>query len=640
MIAYLIKNWKLLLDIIIVVGGIIVFTLFDPFGMFSKRELKGTANLVSSIKDIGELVTAEYYGEVISSLNETFVFDIPEDTVSEKFEECLYRLKLECKNAIDNRDGVRKFVSGQKLANLRDEYNKNNEFIYNHLIVLLAVNLINPDEDKFYKENEQGLQGKTEQRVIRRIFNEIEAIHKKHKKNSSSEEREAELNHYINDIPIYLASAASFHYQLNKMALSNKERRRDIVFIGRGWVKAGYQFEKLDERNFAYDKNRKLIRFYGLSPVILDKDINPWFIPENKIQGFELVDFYKKATFEEAKIVKIRCKEKLLEQANHSGIMKQAQKNGEEALKNFFSLLLDEPDLKVEFQPLPFQNELNLIGADTLVTVQEALMVDSVFTHFANKIDKAKNASTGDFYRQQLLIFYNQLQRLHFIDSSNQFNMFSTEAAKVLTHKYFVVKADYDQLRMLRDTLRNSEKLDTIFTRFTKKSHIPVFYPEFVLQFNEMLSLIDDQLELAIADTNITVEITKQQKEKLVLKMDTLDGLHFIPSDKRVNDDTVFILRRDLRTLPYRFMDLSYPELFIPDSLSMNIKISKIDSIEPYINRRIKTLKLASGDSIMNSLRLHELNMVLKPYEINRIRTEVSLKPIHKFIDFVKNPLN
>jgi len=638
MIGYLIKNWRLLLDIVVVVGGIIAFTLFDPFGMFSKRELKGTANLVSSVKKIGELVTAEYYGEVISSLNETFIFDIPEDTVSEKFEECFYQLKLACRNSVSNNKNLKNFLKSQDLINLRTEYNKTDAYIYNHLIVLMAVNLIDSDEDKFYKEKEQGLQGNTEARVLRRIYNLIKDINKKHKKDT--EAREAELDAYINEIPVYMESAASFHYQLNKMALSNKERRRDIVFIGRGWVKAGYKFEMLDEHNFAYDKQNKLMRFYGLSPVILDKDINPWFIPENNIKGFELVDFYKKATFEEAKIVKVRCKEKLLEQANHSGIMKQAQENGEEALKNFFALLLDEPDLKVEFHPLPFQNELNLIGADTLITVAEALWVDAIFKETGQKIKNESNPSRRNFQEQQLHIFYNQLKEMYFIDSTNYFNLFSIEAAKILKNKYFVVKADYEKFKLLRDTLHLSPELDTIYTGFSQSSQIPLKYPEFITQFNTSLELIDNQLNLAFSDIPVTIEITKQQFDSFGLRNDTINGFKFSKSDKMVNDSIVYIVTRDSLPLSYRFSDLSYSVFLVPNSYSDTLKLSQLEHIEPYIDKCVQEHNIKTENPKMDSLRMYELKTILKPYELNNIERKVSLKPVHKFIDFVKKPFN
>ena len=69
MISFIIKHWRLLVDMAIVVGVVIAFTFWDPFKIFNKRKLLDTANLVTEVRDIGQLVTAEYFGEVISSLN-------------------------------------------------------------------------------------------------------------------------------------------------------------------------------------------------------------------------------------------------------------------------------------------------------------------------------------------------------------------------------------------------------------------------------------------------------------------------------------------------------------------------------------------------------------------------------------------
>jgi len=640
MIALLIKNWKLLLDIVVVVGAIILFTLFDPFGMFSKRELKGTANLISSVKGIGELVTAEYYGEVISSLNETIIFDIPPDTVTEKFEECYYRLKEECLNAIDDNTRLNKFLKSPALTNLKKTFNQNEENIYNHLIVLLAYNLIKPDESEFIKKNEE-LKGKTERRIINRLFDEIDDIDKRHRKNNTSQDEwEAERNEFLNDIPVYLESSANFHYQLNNMAMTKRERRHDIVFIGRGWVKAGYRFDRLDERNFAYDKFTKTLHFYGLSPVILDKDINPWFVPENKIKGFELVDYYRGATFEEAIKVKKKCKEKLLEQAEKADIMSDAQKNGEESLKNFFSLLLNEPDLKVMFHPLPHQNEINLIAADTLITVQEALLIDTIIRQYSEQISRSASPKK-ELLERQLRIFYNQFTRLPFIDSVYRFNIFSIEAARILEHKHYVLHADYEAFKRLRDTLRlkMADKQDTIFTLFTQKSIIPVNYPDFVNQFNEMAECLDHQITAAVSDSNLTVEITKQKLDTLLKRATPLDDISDSATDKVMKGDTIYVLKRKSAELPYRFGDLIYPYFTISDNFADTIPLTHLDKIESYITDQAAGLDYTTGNSEMDSLRKYELDSVITVFEHDRLRREVALKPVNKFIEFVRKPL-
>jgi len=66
------KGAGLVLQIALVVAAVLVFSYFDPFGFLSpkKKTLKNTPIQVRSIKEIGQLITAEYYGEVIASLGE------------------------------------------------------------------------------------------------------------------------------------------------------------------------------------------------------------------------------------------------------------------------------------------------------------------------------------------------------------------------------------------------------------------------------------------------------------------------------------------------------------------------------------------------------------------------------------------
>jgi len=60
---------SLILQIIIVVAAVLVFSWFDPFDLLAptRLTLKNTPIQVQSIREIGQLITAEYYGEVISS---------------------------------------------------------------------------------------------------------------------------------------------------------------------------------------------------------------------------------------------------------------------------------------------------------------------------------------------------------------------------------------------------------------------------------------------------------------------------------------------------------------------------------------------------------------------------------------------
>ena len=98
------------------------------------------------------------------------------------------------------------------------------------------------------------------------------------------------------------------------------------------------------------------------------------------MKGFELVSFSGDVDFEEAKEVKRQCKQKLLNQARNADIVRRAEANGKEALRNFFSLLLDEPKLVVSFHTHPYDHHLEIIQADTLVDRAEAIFIDSLLS--------------------------------------------------------------------------------------------------------------------------------------------------------------------------------------------------------------------------------------------------------------------
>ena len=103
MIVFFIRNWKLLLDCVIVVAAILAFTFWDPFNIFNTRKLRQTATLVTSIREIGELVTAEYYGEVIASWKEFKLTEPPVDETQFFAEEMYLNLKQELITALEKK---------------------------------------------------------------------------------------------------------------------------------------------------------------------------------------------------------------------------------------------------------------------------------------------------------------------------------------------------------------------------------------------------------------------------------------------------------------------------------------------------------------------------------------------------------
>jgi hypothetical protein len=150
--------------------------------------------------------------------------------------------------------------------------------------------------------------------------------------------------------------------------------------LGRGWVKAGFDFGTFSERNFRYDQDRNSIYFIGFKPQILSATINPWFVPEKGIEGFEflIVERRVKRDYKVVQQVKQRCLDELVRKAHEREILLKSVENARESLKEFFSLLIGEEVQNVVF----YDNELDftyseIIKNDT-ITGEELLLIDHV----------------------------------------------------------------------------------------------------------------------------------------------------------------------------------------------------------------------------------------------------------------------
>ncbi|MEM6736753.1 MAG: hypothetical protein AAF620_11865 [Bacteroidota bacterium] len=155
-------------------------------------------------------------------------------------------------------------------------------------------------------------------------------------------------------------------------------------------MKAGFKFNELNDGNFVYDRSRQIIHFFGFHAEILNQDINPWFIPEKRVPGFQIIaeknsDFYQ---------LKQHCVNKLVNNAKKAGIVSQAQKNGEEALKEFFSLLTGDEIKTVVFHQDELIYESNEILKDSLIDFDEISLIDSLVSKNIRAIEKEKNSLT------------------------------------------------------------------------------------------------------------------------------------------------------------------------------------------------------------------------------------------------------
>jgi hypothetical protein len=496
MIYFFIKNWKILLDIILVVGAIVLFSFFDPFGIFKNSRLQATANMVTGVRDIGQLVTAEYYGEVMSSLKEVRTQKEPEQVVTSNARNLFVDLKI----AMSEVDKFKAFYP-KKSDSLKNEYGKKK---YGMIVSFIGAEYYGYNIDKAFDEKDEEVKERKEKNILQDLFKEGVAfrktLRKKYKK-APKEEKEAlieeEYQLYLLDVPGSFRDFYQVYADLTDQTVKKgKAKRQQIVFIGRGWVKAGFDFEKLDKRNLHYDEGRKTVHFFGVKPKVLDTDINPWFIPEKKIQGFELVDYSGRVTFEDAKKVKVQCKQELFDMAQKAEIIKHAQENGEEAMRSFFSLVLDEPDLRVKFHTHPYDKHLALIAEDTLVDILEAVYIKDLYEKEKALLSnpKAIESETMREIRKELFAYFiSQLQELYFLKKPYKFNFYSMHFAQALGDTFDISAED----RMLFEELRGELKIDSndmlrLTTDIVSANELWFQESDFRYGFNDNLDLLKD----------------------------------------------------------------------------------------------------------------------------------------------------
>jgi len=316
-------SFSFLLQALAVVIAVLAFSYFDPFDLLisNKLTLRDTPAQVQQIKSIGELISAEYYGEVISSYShtvkankDTAIAQMKRDVmvVHKQF----YRGLLNIINAdLSDKSDIKKRI--QSLQDSLEHYSYANAYL-----------------DVF--ESNIG-RGKMAQQI----------------KNFSDDSKQTNFFQYlaINKVSItYYNEVFSKELEsINKIFNSSKIKNSQLILVGRGKVQAGFKFDSLTTRNVKVDTARNRIVLVGLKPQILSCDINPWFIPELGLKGFEIIEFNKNAdNIDILKQVKLNCLDSLRNSAIRSEILIKAKINAEQNLKNLFSLLLNNKDIEVK----------------------------------------------------------------------------------------------------------------------------------------------------------------------------------------------------------------------------------------------------------------------------------------------------
>jgi hypothetical protein len=299
--SWLIKNAVIIL---LVVVGLFALDLFIPkfnpiSGLFkAKTTITNTSLDISDVNDIGELITAEYHGEVISSLTE-FTYKTTKSALELKYNE------------------LRTAATGITAKSFLDKM-KNNE------------------------------EGREWLEVIREIagYHDIAFLYSnKHKKFINEVLKEESWDSFEKKYQ----STINGYYDVNVQQLISK---KELYYLGRGIVTAGFDLESLNVSQFKYNGTRDTLLIVNLDPEILNYDINPYYqIPpknlhdqpeEEPYYGFSVLKksepIFNKLKFEEINNVKIQCRDNLKKAAIKRKILAQAKSNGDEVLTAFFTL--------------------------------------------------------------------------------------------------------------------------------------------------------------------------------------------------------------------------------------------------------------------------------------------------------------
>ncbi|WP_258097364.1 hypothetical protein [Marinoscillum pacificum] len=614
-IKLLFKNWKLILDIVIVLAIIVLIFLWNPKNIFGNGlELHDTANMVAEIKEIGELITAEYYGEVIASDEEATLGILDIDSV-----------ELEGINLYNGT--VKKIILTQYVEESALVYEKASEkkFLFesgknrylNNQLSLVKSKVV----DTVYKELDDALKDDDMSALLLFIANyehgtgiNQKKFIRKDKKNRTAYVRnvlksiiETEYDRVVKyadgdpDYQNYLQQGfttnhryTDFYFDFMDKGLSRKEQKVEIAVIGRGSVKAGFKFDKLDERNVVYDSEKQVIHLFGFNAEVLYQDINPWFIPEQSVPGYQIV-MAENASFEKMKELKMHCIDKLRYNAEVAGIIQQAQDNGEEAIAEFFGLLLGTDIKKVVFRNDLLAIEAKYLIEDSVITHSELILIDSLINKEIVKIDQETGAVKE---RRQLLLqsFISGLSKypISWRDQEFSFNYFNRHIPSLMKdsiilfvtgNRQDLFNNEYQVIQDLKGSFFNNQFKFPDDYQFWSDDSLQYF-----TEYNQFVSLLSRSSKIKKYQEDSTMKFDANVNYNLVSKngLDTLNYL-FV-------GDTIYLYHLD----PYT--DLALMKYTMKDSADLTNEFMLKNIDESFIKSQLNSLGIVSADSLFNYL--------------------------------------
>lgn len=414
------KYGKILIHVIVVAAIVVAVFLINPWNMFGDGlNLQPTANNVSAIRKIGQLITAEYYGETIATFDQSKLRLIEEDDVNARADLIFRKLKQDVLNAhvksilkenTEEKSGFFQFKWFRWASNPKKDFKTYLDDIGVDTLQILKDPL-SKTVVEYYLNGSSDLK-KRDVRKINKSTEDALWLLMQEVKSKTEGLLDKEFDAYMQEgLPMFDNQVFSDFYYEKKRDENKKELKKELAIIGRGWVKAGIDFGTLDENNLMFDKEQGIVHLFGVHAEILNADINPWFIPEKKIPGFQIIEANRRVDFNDAKKVKKYCVEKLRKMALDAGILEQAERQAKESLAGFISLVSGVEVKEVYFHYDKFSVLSQEFLSDEFISFEEARMLDTLIAHQIDTIikldDQKKNYTANQSLKK---VKVNQLK--------------------------------------------------------------------------------------------------------------------------------------------------------------------------------------------------------------------------------------
>ena len=148
-----------------------------------------------------------------------------------------------------NNSSRKKVDEAAVRAKVKTEVTPLKEETYQKLIAFLGTRYLRRSLERIYDARDQKVNKNLETRILKNFFDEIDdekdRITKVYKKDGSDKIQD-EIDLYLDSIPPYVEEFHQTYSMLTeKVVATGQNKRKNIVFIGRGWVKAGYQVQSI-----------------------------------------------------------------------------------------------------------------------------------------------------------------------------------------------------------------------------------------------------------------------------------------------------------------------------------------------------------------------------------------------------------